>query len=102
MRAHRPHNETDVADRGAAASACTEHRVVARDLLPGDYLPPQPALHGTRFRRDGFVVGGSDRDILEPAVLSGRMLVFGPGGTLDSLGVDMPVTVQRALTRRCA
>ena len=76
-------------------------RVAARDLRPGDYLPPQRALHGTRFRDDGFVVGDSDRDVTHLAVLSGRMLVFGPRGTLDSLGVDTDVDVHR-VTRACA
>ncbi len=82
------------------APVCALH-VPAREIRPGDFLPPQRALHGTRFRDQGFVVGDSDRDVTEPAVLSGRMLVFGPAGTLDSLTVDAHVEVRRP-ERRCA
>ncbi len=35
-------------------------------------------------------------------MLSGRMLVFGPAGTLDSLAVDTDVAVRRPAERRCA
>jgi hypothetical protein len=69
--------------------------VRAREIRPGDYLPPQRALHGTPFRDEGFVVGSGARDVTQPAVLSGRMLVFGPEGTLDSLLVDADVAVVR-------
>jgi hypothetical protein len=79
-----------------------ELHVSAREIRPGDYLPPQRALHGTRFREIGFAVGGSDRDVAELAVLSGRMLVFGPLGTLDSLAVDTDVAVLRPVDRCCA
>ena len=47
-------------------------------------------------------VGSQERDVAELAVLSGRMLVFGPDGTLDSLAVDTEVAVRRAVERRCA
>jgi hypothetical protein len=70
--------------------------IPARDIAPGDHLPPQPALHGTRYQRDGFVVGSADSDILVgSAVLPGRMLVFGPSGTLDSVAPDTQVVVRR-------
>ena len=72
-----------------------ELSVPATQVCPGDYLPPQRALHGTRFERDGFVVGSAPRDVTELAVLSGRVLLFGPSGTLDSLPVTAEVTVCR-------
>lgn len=84
------------------ADGARQLHVRAREIRPGDYLPPQRALHGTRFRDDGFVVGDGDRDVTELAVLSGRMLVFGPHGTLDSLGVDTCVDVRRVVDRCCA
>ncbi len=92
-------------DMGTAPSELAdvrELRVAAREIRPGDFLPPQPALHGTRFRDLGFAVGGSERDVAELAVLSGRMLVFGPHGTLDSLAVDSDVAVLRPVDRCCA
>ena len=67
----------------------------ASQIRPGDYLPPQRALHGTRFQRAGFAVGSAPRDVTELAVLSGRVLLFGPSGTLDSLPVTAEVTVCR-------
>ena len=96
---HPPHDQhaTDRAEPGL-----TELRVTAREIRPGDFLPPQRALHGTRYREAGFVVGTEDRDVAELAVLSGRMLVFGPAGTLDSLAVDTDVAVRRPAERRCA
>ncbi len=72
-----------------------ELSVPATQICPGDYLPPQRALHGTRFQRDGFAVGSAPRDVTELAVLSGRLLLFGPSGTLDSLAVTAEVTVCR-------
>lgn len=72
-----------------------ELRLPARDLRPGDVLPPQQALHGSRFQHTGFVIGPAARDVVEVAVLSGRMLLFGPWGTLDSLPVDAEVTARR-------
>ena len=105
-----PPNPTDTgsdtgSDTGAGARpdpAVAELRIRAREIRPGDYLPPQRALHGTRFRDAGFAVGGSDRDVTELAVLSGRVLVFGPQGTLDSLSVDTDVAVLRPVEARCA
>jgi hypothetical protein len=96
---HPPHDQhaTDRSEPGL-----TELRVPAREIRPGDFLPPQRALHGTRYREAGFVVGTQDRDVAELAVLSGRMLVFGPAGTLDSLAVDTDVAVRRPAERRCA
>lgn len=80
---------------GAGAAPFHELVVGARDLRPGDFLPPQRALHGSRFQDTGFAVGRGERDVVEVAVLSGRMLLFGPRGTLDSLPVDAVVTVHR-------
>ena len=45
-----------------------ELSVPAGRIRPADYLPPQQALHGTRFQRDGFVVGSAPRDVTELAV----------------------------------
>lgn len=95
---HQP--ETVTAPSGLAT--VRELHVRAREIRPGDFLPPQRALHGTRYRDLGFAVGGSDRDVAELAVLSGRMLVFGPLGTLDSLAVDTDVAVLRPVDRCCA
>ena len=87
-RAH-PDNRPDSHDQ------CVEMLVPATQICPGDYLPPQRALHGSRFQRDGFVVGSAPRDVTELAVLSGRVLLFGPSGTLDSLPVTAEVRVCR-------
>ena len=73
--------------------------VSAARICPADYLPPQRALHGTRFERDGFVVGSAPRDVTELAVLSGRVLLFGPAGTLDSIPVTAEVVVHRRTDR---
>jgi hypothetical protein len=71
-------------------------RIVARQIEPGDYLPPQAALDGTRHQQDGFTVGCEDRDVLPGlAVVPGRMLLYGPAGTLDSVSHDAPVAVRR-------
>ena len=72
-----------------------ELSVPAARIRPADYLPPQRALHGTRFERDGFAVGSAPRDVTELAVLSGRVLLFGPAGTLDSIPVTAEVVVHR-------
>jgi hypothetical protein len=70
--------------------------IVALAIRPGDHLPPQPALHGTPYQQDGFTVGTDDRDVLAGiAVLPGRMLLFGPRGTLDSVAATAKVTVRR-------
>ena len=84
-----PDNRPDCHDQ------CVELTVPASRIAPGDFLPPQRALHGSRFQRDGFVVGPAPRDVTELAVLSGRVLLFGPSGTLDSLPVTTEVTVCR-------
>ena len=69
----------------------------ARHLRPGDFLPPQRALHGTPFRSDGFTVGADPSDVVAgTAALPGRMLLFGPTGVLRSLTPDATVTVRRA------
>ena len=70
--------------------------IVAREIRPGDHLPPQPALHGTRYEQKGFTVGTADRDVLAGiAVLPGRVLLFGPSGSLDSVAANTHVTVRR-------
>jgi hypothetical protein len=82
---------------GSAVAAPAELHIAARDIAPGDYLPPQRALHGTRYQDDGFPVGDTERDVLTGlAVLPGRMLLYGPAGSLDSVAPDARVTVRRA------
>lgn len=93
MHPHRP-DELDPAQTGLR-----ELRIVARDIRPGDHLPPQRALHGTRYQQDGFTVGPDDRDVTDLAVLPGRMLLFGPTGTLASVALDAEVWIQRLATR---
>jgi hypothetical protein len=74
----------------------SELRIAAEDIRPGDYLPPQPALHGSRFRDTGFQVGRSDRDVVRSLpVLSGRLLLYGPDGSLDAVRTDAEVAVRR-------
>lgn len=74
-----------------------EQRIAARHIRPGDYLPPQRVLHGTRFRDTGFLVGGSDRDVVTGLpVLSGRVLLYGPDGSLDAVQADAEVAVHRS------
>jgi hypothetical protein len=77
--------------------ALEELDLPARQLRPGDFLPPQRALHGTPFRSEGFTVGAEPSDVVAAtAALSGRMLLFGPAGVLRSLTLDATVTVRRA------
>lgn len=93
-----PHPGTRAAPGAGDAPAATSYaelHVLARDLRPGDFLPPQRALHGSRFQDSGFPVGDAARDVVDVAVLSGRMLLSGPEGTLDSLPVGTEVTVRR-------
>lgn len=93
-------------ERGHAASGVPcpdrafmgQRQIAAREIRPGDHLPPQPALHGTRYQHDGFTVGHEERDVLAGmAVLPGRILLFGPSGTLDSVAANTKVTVRRGL-----
>lgn len=80
-------------------SCATEalHRVVAAHIEPGDHLPPQRALHGTRYQDRGFTVGPHPRDVVAGLpVLTGRVLLYGPDGSLDTLPADAEVTVRRA------
>lgn len=81
---------------GEGDPAVRDLHLVAREIEPGDHLPPQRALHGTRYQHDGFTVGDDRRDVLNGmAVLPQRMLLFGPGGTLDAVTPDTLVTVRR-------
>ncbi len=77
------------------------HREVAHvpalAIAPGDYLPPQRILHGTRFQQTGFQVGDEPIDVCHSLpVLADRVLLFGPTGTLSSIRGDATVTVLRA------
>lgn len=68
-------------------------RITAREIELGDYLPPQPALHGMCWRELGFQVGTqagfSVRD-------RGRIELRNRGGNPASLGRYTAVTVHRA------
>jgi hypothetical protein len=76
--------------------AAGQSHLAAPDIQPGDHLPPQPALHGTRYQHDGFTVGTDDRHAVgETAALPGRMLLFSPSGTVDSVTPDTHVTIRR-------
>jgi hypothetical protein len=58
-------------------------------------LPPQPALHGTRYQNDGFTIGPDARDVLAgTAVVPSGLLLFGPSGSLASVALDTQVTVR--------
>jgi hypothetical protein len=71
--------------------------IPARLVRPGDHLPPQRALHGTRHQDVGFTVGAEARDVVAGvAGLAGRILLYGPAGKLDSLDLDSEVAVRRA------
>ena len=72
-----------------------ELHLPAHEIRPGDHLPPQSVLHGTRYQREGFTVGPHDRDVADLPVLSGRVLLFGPSGTLDTVPRDARVAVRR-------
>jgi hypothetical protein len=79
-------------------ASTSELLVAARHIEPGDFLPPQRALHGTRFRDSGFLVGDSARDVVTGLpVLHGRVLLYGPEGSLDSVRADAEVAVHRPL-----
>ena len=72
-----------------------ELNVPARQIRPSDHLPPQRALHATRYQDRGFTVGPSEADVLDLPVLSGRMLLSGPDGRLSSVPQDAVVVVRR-------
>jgi hypothetical protein len=87
-----------------AAHGCSDDlHIEARLIQPGDFLPPQRALHGTRYREVGFAVGGEGRDVVSGvAGLAGRMLLYGPAGVLDAVDVDSEVAVRRRKAARPA
>lgn len=72
-----------------------EMHVTARQIRPSDHLPPQRALHATRYQREGFTVGPQESDVASLPVLSGRMVLQGPQGRLTSVPADAVVLVQR-------
>lgn len=75
-------------------------RLAAARIEPGDRLPPQPALHGTPWQTSGFTVGSDARDVLvDSPVLSGRVLLFGATGVLDSIRRTAVVEVERLASR---
>jgi hypothetical protein len=84
------------ARRSGDDPAPAELRISARQIKPGDYLPPQEVLSGTRHAADGFIVGSEDRDVLPGlAVVPGHMQLYGPAGTLDSVAHEQQVDVRR-------
>ena len=73
------------------------HEVRATQIEPGDHLPPQRALHGTRWQEQGFTVGTSEKDVrADLPVLPGKVLLFSPAGALNAISRDSVVTVRRA------
>jgi hypothetical protein len=84
------------ARRSGDDPAPVEMRIPARQIEPGDYLPPQDVLSGTRHEVNGFVVGSEISDVLPGlAVVPGHMQLYGPAGTLDSVAHDKTVDVRR-------
>jgi hypothetical protein len=78
-----------------SSRSSSQRYIAARDIHPGDHLPPQAALHGTRYQNEGFTIGADDRDVLAgTAVVPGRLLLFGPSGSLASVALDTQVTVR--------
>lgn len=73
-----------------------ELTVPAQQIRPSDHLPPQRALHATRFQERGFTVGPTEADVVSLPVLSGRMMLSGPDGRLSTVREDSVVVVQRS------
>ena len=100
MSASQPHDirqtQGDETARRLGPVRGTAVQVTAKAILPGDYLPPQPLLHGTAWQESGFRTGGRpDAVRVNLPVLSGRVLLFGPLGVLDSLrNADQVVVVR--------
>lgn len=85
----------DTASRAFAEETASVD-IPAYEIRPGDYLPPQRALHGTRWRASGFSVGERAEDVkVDLPVLSGKVLLFGAPGLLDSIPRRAVVTVRR-------
>lgn len=81
------------------APSAAQHTLTgpAKDTIqPGDFLPPQPALHGTEHQATGYQVGTLPRDVTESPVLSGQVLLFAREAKMLALPEDTPVTVHRA------
>jgi hypothetical protein len=75
-----------------------ELTVPARQIRPSDHLPPQRALHATRYQERGFTVGPAESDVVDLPVLSGRMMLSGPDGRLSTVPHDAQVVVHRCAT----
>lgn len=67
----------------------------ASTIKPGDYLPPQPALHGTEHQDTGYQVGPDSRDITSSPVMSGRIMLFSRTARMLPLPETTPVTMHR-------
>lgn len=86
----------------AQPTVSTSLEIPAVGIAPGDYLPPQRILHGTRWQQTGFQVGDEPMDVcVNLPVLSGRVLLFGPTGTLSTIRDDATVTVVRTRADTC-
>jgi hypothetical protein len=86
------------ARRSGDHPAPIEMRIPARQIQPGDYLPPQAVLGGTSHEVNGFIVGSEDGDVLPGlAVVPGHMQLYCPSGTLDSVAHEQKVDVRRCL-----
>lgn len=79
----------------STTAGTTTLHAVAAEVLPGDYLPPQPALHGTPHRDTGYQVGAEDRDVTSSPVMSGKVMLFNRHTPMLALPETTPVTVHR-------
>jgi hypothetical protein len=80
----------------AGVRAAWVGEVPAPEVRPGDYLPPQAALHGTRWQETGFQVGPGGRDVrTDLPVASGTVLLFDRAGALRPIDRGNAVTVRR-------
>lgn len=94
---HRPEGKHHVTTQQIAqpVTIVTGH---ASDVRPGDYLPPQSALHGTEHQANGFQVGPDTRDVTSSPVLSGRIMLFSRTARMLPLSETTPVTMHRPTT----
>jgi hypothetical protein len=64
-------------------------------IQPGDYLPPQAALHGTPHQHTGYRVGPDAQDVLSSPATSGQILLFNRATPALFLPETTPVLVHR-------
>ena len=97
MSSHDRTNEHDTIAMDAPALPAQIVHLDACQLQPGDQLPPQAALHGSRWQREGFTVGPRHEDVrADLPIRSGRVLLFGADGSMLALPREAVVAVRRA------